>query len=61
MLKQLDILYLLKRVNFIEKSLTFLFTDHQLKGLHLANQLTLSEATNMRRNYKLKAILKKEI
>ena len=34
--KQLDILLILKRINFIEKSLSFLFTDHQLKGLHLA-------------------------
>lgn len=39
--KQLDILLILKRINFIEKSLSFLFTDHQLKGLHLASHYTL--------------------
>jgi hypothetical protein len=33
--KQLDILYLLKRVIFLEKSIDSLLDDHQQKGIHL--------------------------
>jgi hypothetical protein len=61
MLKQLDILYLLKRVAFLERSLSFLFTDHQLKGIYLSSQCTIAEAIHMRRNHKLKERLKESI
>lgn len=61
MLKQLDILYLIKRVNFLEKSMTFLFSEKQLKGLHLANQTSMEDAVRTRRSYKLKSKLHKEV
>jgi hypothetical protein len=61
MLKQLDVLYLIKRINFLEHSLTFLFTKKQLMALHLTNQLTMAEAAKIRRSYKLKKRLKKHI
>jgi hypothetical protein len=54
MLKQLDVLYLIKRINFLENSLTFFFTKKQLMALHLTNQLTMAEAAKIRRSYKLK-------
>lgn len=61
MVKQLDILLLLKRINFIEKSLSYIFTDHQLKGLHLASHYTLEEAIRLRKSYQLKPRLKEEM
>jgi hypothetical protein len=61
MLKQLDVLLLFKRINFLERSLTYLFSDHQLKGLYLSNQLTMDDAVGFRKNYKLKIKLKSEI
>jgi hypothetical protein len=61
MVKQLDILFLIKRINFLEKSLTFLFTPPQLKALHLTHQPTMADAAAIRRNYKLKQKLKKEV
>ncbi len=39
-LKQLDILFLFKRVNFLEKSFSLLFSESQLKGLHLSSHTT---------------------
>jgi hypothetical protein len=61
MLKQLDVLFLIKRLNFLEKSLTFLFTPPQLKALHLTHQLTMADAVATRRNYRLKDKLQREI
>lgn len=61
MLKQLDVLFLIKRVNFLEKSLTFLFTPPQLMDLYLTRQLTMSDAITTRRNYRLKAKLQQEL
>jgi hypothetical protein len=60
-LKQLDILFLLKRINFLEQSLTFLFSNDQMKCLHLANHFTMSEAVRVRRGYRLKSRLKGEM
>ena len=57
MLKQIDILYLLKRVNFLENTLTFLFTNHQIKGLHLTSHISLAEAVSLRKTYRLKSKL----
>jgi hypothetical protein len=54
MLKQLDVLFLIKR-------LTFLFTPPQLKALHLTHQLTMADAVATRRNYRLKDKLQREI
>ncbi len=61
MVKQLDILFLIKRVAFLEKSLTFLFSGPQLTGLHLTEQPTLNAAIETRRNYRLKTRLIREI
>ena len=41
MLKQFDVLYLYKRVNFLEKSLGCMLEEYQLKGMHLTEQITL--------------------
>lgn len=41
MRKQLDILYLLKRVFFLEKIVQTMLDEHQLKGLHLHEKYTL--------------------
>lgn len=60
-MKQLDILLILKRINFIEKSLSYLFTDHQLNGLHLSSHYTLEEAVRLRKSYQLKPKLKEEM
>lgn len=60
-MKQLDVLFLFKRINFLEKSVSVLFTDNQLKGLHLASHTTINEAINTRKNYKLKPKLKEQI
>jgi hypothetical protein len=61
MVKQLDVLFLIKRINFLEKSLSFLFTPPQLKALHLTHQPTMADAIATRHNYKLKHKLQKEI
>ncbi len=57
----MDVLFLFKRVNFLEKSLSLLFTENQLKGLHLASHTTINEAVSFRKNYKLKPKLKEQI
>jgi hypothetical protein len=49
----------MKRLIFIERALHFLFNDGQMKGLHLHKKLSLSEATELRKNYDLKHKLKK--
>ncbi len=41
MAKQLDVLYLLKRVIFLERAVNSLLDEHQLKGIHLEEKLTL--------------------
>jgi hypothetical protein len=61
MLKQLDVLFLIKRINFLERSLSFLFTPLQIKALHLTNQLTMADAVAIRHSYKLKNKLQREI
>jgi hypothetical protein len=41
MVKQLDVLYILKRVFFLERTINILFEEHQLKGIHLQQNMTL--------------------
>jgi hypothetical protein len=35
LLKQLDVLYLLKRVSYLERAIEVILKEHQLKGIHL--------------------------
>lgn len=37
----MDVEYLLKRVNFLERAIEVLLEDHHLKGLHLLRKLSL--------------------
>lgn len=41
MLKQFDILFLFKRINFLERSLELLCEKYQFVGLHLGKQISL--------------------
>lgn len=61
-LKQIDVLYLLKRVTFLERAIEILLDSHQLKGVHLLKHLSIEEAKRNRRNFKLheRAILECE-
>jgi hypothetical protein len=59
MKKQLDILYLLERVFFLERTINTLLEEHQLKGLYLHEKLTLEEAKKIRQNFKIKRKLMK--
>lgn len=43
-IKLIDILYLYKRIEFIERALEVLFDEHQLKVLHLMRNKTFKEA-----------------
>lgn len=52
-LKQIDVLYLLKRVTFLERATEILLDSHQLKGVHLLKHLSIDEAKKNRRNFKL--------
>ena len=40
----MNVVYLQRRVDFLEKSLTILLERHQIKGLRLAHRLTKEEA-----------------
>jgi hypothetical protein len=44
MLKQLDIMYLIERVIFLEKAINNVFSETQLKGLHLQSKWTFEDA-----------------
>ena len=60
-LKQMDILYLLKRVGFLERALEVMFDEHQIKGIHLMRKLTLEEVKHNRKQFKaLSALQYKE-
>ena len=37
----LDVIYLHKRIDFLERALPILLEEHQLKGLHLVHDLTV--------------------
>lgn len=50
--KQLDILYLFKRITFLERAIGALLTDNQVRSLHLFKKRTLAEAIKDRRQFK---------
>jgi len=54
MVRQLDILYLLKRVTYLERATEMLFDDSQLKGMQMLRQISLEEAKHNRKKYKLR-------
>lgn len=57
----MDILYLLKRVGFLERALEVMFDEHQIKGIHLMRKLTLEEVKHNRKQFKaLSALQYKE-
>ena len=40
----LDIVFMIKRADYLEKSIEILFEDHQLKGLHLWKRMSIEDA-----------------
>jgi len=59
--KLIDILYLHKRLEFIERALEVLFDDHQIQMLHLMRNKTFSEAEHNYQLYQMKDNLSKII
>lgn len=57
--KLIDILYLYKRLEFIERALEVLLDDHQIKVLHLMRNKTFSEAEHNVKLYQMKENLSK--
>lgn len=53
MVKQLDILFLYKRVVILERAIGTLLNEKQIQALHLYENPTLAEAKKYRRRYKL--------
>lgn len=52
MVKQLDILYLMRRVTILERGISSLLTDRQIRALHLLDNRTLAEARRDRRKFR---------
>lgn len=52
MVKQLDILYLFRRVTILERAMNSLLTDRQIRALHLIDTKTLAEAKSDRRKFR---------
>ena len=50
----LDVVYLQKRIDFLERALPILLEEHQLKGLHLVHDLTVDEADRKFKEYQLR-------
>ena len=50
----LDVVYLQKRIDFLERALPILLEEHQLKGLHLIHDLTVNEADKKFKEYQLR-------
>ena len=50
----LDVIYLQKRIDFLERALPILLEDHQLKGLHLIHDLTVDEAEKKFKEHQLR-------
>ena len=57
--KLIDIIYLYKRLDFIERVIEVLLDDHQLKVLHLMRNKTFKEAENNTKLYEMKDNLSK--
>jgi hypothetical protein len=52
MVKQVDVLYLMRRVVLLERAITTLMTVEQLRALHLMENKTLAEAKRDRRKFR---------
>ena len=50
----LDVIYLHKRIDFLERALPILLEEHQLKGLHLVHDLTVEEANKNYKEYQIR-------
>ena len=50
----LDVVYLHKRIDFLERALPILLEEHQLKGLHLVHDLTVDEADKKFKEHQLR-------
>ena len=57
--KEFDVSFLFKRIIFLERAARVIFADHQFKGLHLHDKLTLEEAEKNRKHFNLKKKVKK--
>lgn len=53
MVKQLDVLFLYKRVVILERAIGTLLNEKQIQALHLYENPTLAEAKRHRRRYKV--------
>ena len=47
----LDTVFMIKRVDYLEKSIEILFEEHQLKGLHLWKRMSIEDADKNYRKY----------
>ena len=54
MVRQLDVVYLIKRIMLLERAILTLLDEHQVKGLHLQRKLTLEEVKKNRKNFNMK-------
>jgi hypothetical protein len=54
MVKQLDVLYLFKKIHILESAMVLLFSKHQLRGLMLKHEMTVSEVRGIRKMYSFK-------
>ena len=50
----LDMVYLHRRIDFLERTLPILFEEHQLKGLYLVHSKTKEEADQNYHNHRLR-------
>jgi len=53
MVRQLDVLFLFKRILLLEKSVSVIFSESQIKALHFQRKPTLDEAKRNRKRYKV--------
>ena len=54
MLKQLDVMFLFRKIHFLEGAMNLLLTRPQLKGLMLQHELNVTEAKEIRKSYCIK-------
>lgn len=57
----IDIIYLYKRIEFLERALEVILEEHQIKALHLMRNKTFAEAEKQYENYQMKNNLEKFI
>ena len=54
MLKQLDVMFLFKKIHILESGIKLLLTKPQLKGLMLQHEQNVTEAKRIRKQYGIK-------